>query len=628
METKFKKGDKVKIIQRKPGNRTGLADYKLPNGDVGKIGYVVSITLSSETYDINSEIDDSGTYYGWFDDDDLELVSEKPNFIIGKWYKGEGGNYYIKFKSLESLTLNNRIYYSERIYDEEYQKINDYWANDDFERYALSNPVDLSEIQQYLPPDHPDKQIKTMEKNEFKKGDYIVTLEGDFSGRYLKALVDNPYSIGYAKKDDYFKIVDSEQCILINDDSTWNYSEGNYEIHKDFELMPEEFTPPTKTKDLLSEAKRRYPVGTKFKSPQNLGIFTVETYNNLHSHWIGDNYLIIHVGNSNKGEYLCNNGVWAEIIEEIKSEEWIPKVGDWIVVLKSDPYNEGKDFVAQISNFNNKSSYWVKNQQNLTTKYKTYNELCCDCHSFRKALPHEIPSNIKNPCLEINIPMKNYTAEEALAELKRRGFKEGCKYYCRYENGEIDKNSVYTASKDPEIQGCNNSFIDCGGGYLWSKYYPHLLHEGPISEEFVLPEKWCIYANKDNIDVIANFYNTANRKYKLDTYDKSHVNRYFSSHNLSGGQSIFSDNPASNYTYKLKTQYPGYTEITFEQFKKYVLKQDLIQLQFEALTPKVFKKGPDRGSVIFFYELVFGKPEEKEQDYSKPESLLKKPMLL
>jgi hypothetical protein len=140
----------------------------------------------------------------------------------------------------------------------------------------------------------------------------------------------------------------------------------------------------------------------------------------------------------------------------------------------------------------------------------------------------------------------------------------------------------YAFPKDGwSITGANKYYISHGNTH-WiltneTDLPSYSVKEFLKEEEFILPEKWCIYANKDNIDVIANFYNTANRKYKLDTYDKSHVNRYFSSHNLSGGQSIFSDNPASNYTYKLKRQYSGYTEITFEQFKEHILKEEIME---------------------------------------------------
>lgn len=93
---KFKVGDKVKIIQRKKNNTSGTEPgFSKPNGNVGEIGYVRKI---SGNYCIYRTKDKEG-YFGWFDDDDLELVSEefalpekwcikltKENVdVLGKW---------------------------------------------------------------------------------------------------------------------------------------------------------------------------------------------------------------------------------------------------------------------------------------------------------------------------------------------------------------------------------------------------------------------------------------------------------------------------------------------------------------------------------------------------------------
>lgn len=80
----MKIGDKVKIIQRKPGNDTGIYEYNKPNGDVGKIGYIRDVRYSSNRpYQINSTptgVDD--VYFGLFDEDDIELITDKPNYEI------------------------------------------------------------------------------------------------------------------------------------------------------------------------------------------------------------------------------------------------------------------------------------------------------------------------------------------------------------------------------------------------------------------------------------------------------------------------------------------------------------------------------------------------------------------
>ena len=77
---KFKLGDKVRIIRRKPINTTGLSTgWDEPNGNVGEIGY---ITGDGSSYRVckhvdHSDICDYREYFGFFDEDDLELVEEE-----------------------------------------------------------------------------------------------------------------------------------------------------------------------------------------------------------------------------------------------------------------------------------------------------------------------------------------------------------------------------------------------------------------------------------------------------------------------------------------------------------------------------------------------------------------------
>lgn len=79
---KFKHGDKVKIIQRKPENTTGSVDYNKPNGDVGKVCY---LRTYNNKFQLTGNKNGTGYYYGMYDnsndacfqDDDLELVSDE-----------------------------------------------------------------------------------------------------------------------------------------------------------------------------------------------------------------------------------------------------------------------------------------------------------------------------------------------------------------------------------------------------------------------------------------------------------------------------------------------------------------------------------------------------------------------
>jgi len=84
------------------------------------------------------------------------------NFIVGKWYRVKSG--YKKFHHLK----NDQFYYSEDIYND---KFNSY-PNGDYTyinvcKYELL--TDLTEIQPYLPDNHPDKINKEMTIEEIQE---------------------------------------------------------------------------------------------------------------------------------------------------------------------------------------------------------------------------------------------------------------------------------------------------------------------------------------------------------------------------------------------------------------------------------------------------------------------------
>ena len=91
---------------------------------------------------------------------------EKPveeKFITGKWYKWANKTYpnhhYIKLKSFD----RQNVFYDERIYHRNYQRTSNSWTIKEVVE------CDLSEIQEYLPDGHIDKQIQSEEKLQ----DYI-----------------------------------------------------------------------------------------------------------------------------------------------------------------------------------------------------------------------------------------------------------------------------------------------------------------------------------------------------------------------------------------------------------------------------------------------------------------------
>jgi len=90
--------------------------------------------------------------------------------------------------------------------------------------------------------------------------------------------------------------------------------------------------------------------------------------------------------------------------------------------------------------------------------------------------------------------------------------------------------------------------------------------------DFKLPEYWCVKVTIDNANILGEFYGkNAWHRYK-DIIPNNYIGRYVTSHNKANYHSVFSDDPGSNYD--LEKPSGKFKEITFEQFKTYVLKEE------------------------------------------------------
>ena len=110
--------------------------------------------------------------------------------------------------------------------------------------------------------------------------------------------------------------------------------------------------------------------------------------------------------------------------------------------------------------------------------------------------------------------------------------------------------------------------------------FPKVKTEGPESEselkENELPERWAIKSNKDNIGEIDKYYS---RQLKYSLY-KDYVGEYFHSHNLADDSlSVMNDDIDFAANFKSEEIKHGYAEITFDQFKEHVLKENAISLE-------------------------------------------------
>ena len=87
--------------------------------------------------------------------------------------------------------------------------------------------------------------------------------------------------------------------------------------------------------------------------------------------------------------------------------------------------------------------------------------------------------------------------------------------------------------------------------------------------EFVLPEKWCLKITKENLDFCKSLENNELKFHKNYPYS---IGGYYS--------------PIPNKDCNGFINIPeNYTEITFEQFKKYVLKEEIVEEVIEPLPP-------------------------------------------
>ena len=144
---------------------------------------------------------------------------------------------------------------------------------------------------------------------------------------------------------------------------------------------------------------------------------------------------------------------------------------------------------------------------------------------------------------------------------------------CKHE----DKYPKQTMTSFPDIPAATPSQVEEAERRIFAKIGKT---EGPESEselkENELPERWAIKSNKDNIGEIDKYYS---RQLKYSLY-KDYVGEYFHSHNLSDDSlSVMNDDIDFAANFNSEEIKHGYAEITFDQFKEHVLKENTISLE-------------------------------------------------
>lgn len=86
-------------------------------------------------------------------------------------------------------------------------------------------------------------------------------------------------------------------------------------------------------------------------------------------------------------------------------------------------------------------------------------------------------------------------------------------------------------------------------------------------DEFVLPDKWCVKINSRNSKVLGEYWNTQSGNICYTFFDSGYMHRY-----NNWGEDIIVGGKLGAYFHNFSLRTP-FTEITYEQFIKYVLKQ-------------------------------------------------------
>lgn len=159
------------------------------------------------------------SFQEWCDLNGYKMEKEV-KFEVGKWYKSNyfETEYYLKYdKTIREIDYN-KIFYSILIKDGEIKE-NDYIAYTALEK-SFNLLTDLSEIQQHLPDDHPDK----IKSNDFKVGDWVVVVKSKsrFSdinraiGYIFQIREDGSYYEEFMKGFDQAIDGDNKYCINYN----------------------------------------------------------------------------------------------------------------------------------------------------------------------------------------------------------------------------------------------------------------------------------------------------------------------------------------------------------------------------------------------------------------------------
>lgn len=186
------------------------------------------------------------------------------------------------------------------------------------------------------------------------------------------------------------------------------------------------------------------------------------------------------------------------------------------------------------------------------------------------------------------------------------------KWYSFYWNWSSRYDIVAKVSKLGQVVGFDNFINITQGGHLDQNFNAIRLTEienikeltleevqqylpDKIVKEFVLPEKWCVKSTNDTIKVLNDFINSKGYESTLSS------NYYIHYPFLNGAGAAYSDIRV------------GYTEITFDQFKQYVLKESV--KEEEDFSKSLLEPKPLTVDDLVEGEIYYWQPKDNNNDW-------------
>lgn len=530
MGYKFKVGDNV--------IRTKSSHNGMKIGDKGTITEIEGSCVSIKEF--------PGT--GKHSIDSLELYRDsETGFEVGKWYKTKAGSY-VKFLKITSYAFIA----SEYIYHVDKRYVSDQATFGPAKPSQFVLIQDLSTIQQYLPDGHPDK-IEIVNTTKFRKDDYIVTLEGDFS---MTSCAEVNYCFKQKTEVDYI-----EPCLDLRGSS----SNGNLTLKFDKSDNLENWR--YATKEEIAEYDRigkPYDV-TTLKHKSLVGRYLKALCNgpNGATNYSKGDYILIEKDDL-EGRVFCSNGFifgdwsydWKKCGVELMPEGFHPdqvkeKKMRSEYITRSQCV-EGEIYVYDercIAEFPEGKSVDISNKTTTNSHKWIWNLSIRHCTKEERELFNSLTAHIPK------------TQEQLLEEAARR-YPIGTSYIPLSNNGVVK--NVTQSTYLPRNVG---SGIDVGEGYVYLFQKPGIWAEVVTEDKnqsFILPEKWCV----QNLNNCLERYNDEipNNSYRCNA--NNHYYYY------------------KNGNFELNSTIPeGYSEITLNQFLEHVLNKSVKKTYAVKKTP-------------------------------------------